>query len=250
VPIRDQRIGGEGEPGTKGDPLASRIPHSHGEFARPPLCRIPCKHRHLHTTSGRHFRRDCNQPRNVDLRLLRGWCGRLDPAASEQQREQGNANERDASSRSGAVARVVVSELVLGTLAAALNVRPVVARGRIVFIDDVLKDVDEPALAVDEGVGDRTELCALGRELTQSAGSVVDRVDGGDFGVPGDVLRLSAHVLPGNSGGPLLDGSGRTVGIVYAVEIATGFGLAIPIDTMRRLVDAGGFEDVPPCGSE
>jgi S1-C subfamily serine protease len=90
----------------------------------------------------------------------------------------------------------------------------------------------------------------LGGELTLSAGSVVDRVDGGDFGVPGDVLRVTAHVLPGNSGGPLLDGSGRVVGIVYAIEIATGFGLAIPIDTMRRLVAAGGLEDVPPCGSE
>ena len=36
------------------------------------------------------------------------------------------------------------------------------------------------------------------------------------------MLRLSARVLPGNSGGPLLDGSGRIVGIVYAIEIATG----------------------------
>jgi S1-C subfamily serine protease len=90
----------------------------------------------------------------------------------------------------------------------------------------------------------------LGGELTLSSGTVVDRVDGSSFGVPGDVLRLSAKVVPGNSGGPLLDSSGRIVGIVYAIEIATGFGLAIPIDTMRHLVAVGGFEGVPPCGNE
>jgi S1-C subfamily serine protease len=90
----------------------------------------------------------------------------------------------------------------------------------------------------------------LGGELTLSDGTVVDRVDGRDFGVFGEVLRISALVLPGNSGGPLLDRKGRIVGIVYAIEIATGLGLAIPVDTMRRLVAAGGFEAVPPCGSD
>jgi S1-C subfamily serine protease len=90
----------------------------------------------------------------------------------------------------------------------------------------------------------------LGGALTVSRGAVIDRVDGLDFGVPGDIARISATVKPGNSGGPLLDGKGRVVGIVYAIEIATSLGLAIPIDTFDALVDAGGFEDVPPCGSE
>lgn len=90
----------------------------------------------------------------------------------------------------------------------------------------------------------------LGGPLTLSGGTVVDRVDGADFGVPGQVVRLTANVLPGNSGGPLLDRKGRVAAIVYAIEIATGFGLAIPIDTLRNLIDAGGFEDVPTCGSD
>jgi S1-C subfamily serine protease len=90
----------------------------------------------------------------------------------------------------------------------------------------------------------------LGGELTLSQGTVVDRVDGRDFGVPGEVLRISAHVRPGNSGGPLLDRRGRIVGIVYAREIATGLGLVIPVDTIKRLIAIAGFEDVPPCGSE
>jgi hypothetical protein len=48
----------------------------------------------------------------------------------------------------------------------------------------------------------------------------------------------------------VLDREGRINAIVYAIETATGFGLAIPVDTLRTLAKAGGFEDVPPCGSE
>ena len=55
---------------------------------------------------------------------------------------------------------------------------------------------------------------------------------------------------PGNSGGPLLDRTGRVAGVVYAIEIATGLGLAIPMDTVNTLVEQAGFEDVPACGEE
>src|ERR687896_18739 len=89
-----------------------------------------------------------------------------------------------------------------------------------------------------------------GGPLTLSEGTVIDRVDGGYLGIEGTVARLTANVVPGNSGGPVLDGKGRVVAIVYAIETATGFGLAIPIDTMRRLVDAGGYTGVPACGLE
>ena len=87
-----------------------------------------------------------------------------------------------------------------------------------------------------------------GGPLTLSAGDVVDRVDGETFGVPGTVVRLTATVRPGNSGGPLLDRRGRIAAIVYAIERRTGFGLAIPVDTLRRLERVGGFESVPACG--
>jgi len=88
----------------------------------------------------------------------------------------------------------------------------------------------------------------LGGQLTLATGTVIDRVDGGDLGVPGTVARLSTRVLPGNSGGPVLDEKGRISGIVYAIERATGFGLAVPVDTLRRLARIGGFEDLPACG--
>jgi S1-C subfamily serine protease len=89
-----------------------------------------------------------------------------------------------------------------------------------------------------------------GGPLTLSEGTVIDRVDGAEFDVEGTVVRLTATVVPGNSGGPVLDAKGRVVAIVYAIEIATGFGLAIPVDTMRRLVGAGGYTEVPACGFE
>jgi S1-C subfamily serine protease len=90
----------------------------------------------------------------------------------------------------------------------------------------------------------------LGGPLRLSRGIVVDRVDGGQLGIPGTVVRVTAPVKPGNSGGPLLRKDGRIGGVVYAFERQTGYGLAIPVDTFRRLVRVGGFEGVPPCGSE
>jgi S1-C subfamily serine protease len=90
----------------------------------------------------------------------------------------------------------------------------------------------------------------LGGPLTLSAGTVIDRVDGASLGIEGPVMRLTATVRPGNSGGPVLDRKGHVVGIVYAIERATGFGLAVPVDTLRSLVRAGGFDDLPACGYE
>ena len=90
----------------------------------------------------------------------------------------------------------------------------------------------------------------LGGPFTITRGVVIDRVDGFDFSVPGDILRISAQVQPGNSGGPLLDRTGNVAGVVYAIEIATGLGLAIPMDTVNALIDDAGFEAVPACGQE
>ena len=90
----------------------------------------------------------------------------------------------------------------------------------------------------------------LGGPLTLSRGTVIDRVPGDGFAVQGPVVRISAEVQPGNSGGPLLDRRGRVAGVVYAIEVATGFGLAIPMDTVDSLLAAGGTTSVPPCGAE
>lgn len=106
---------------------------------------------------------------------------------------------------------------------------------------------------VDDTVGPGDEVAAVGYPgggpFTITRGVVVDAVDGTAFGVPDQVLRVTARVQPGNSGGPLLDSRGRVVGVVYAIETATGLGLAMPMTTVDNLVSSGGFEAVPPCGS-
>ena len=84
----------------------------------------------------------------------------------------------------------------------------------------------------------------LGGRLTLRRGTVVDRDDGYRFRMPGQVLRMTTLVRPGNSGGPVLDEDGR------AIELATEWALAIPAEHVRGLMDSGRLERVPPCGSE
>jgi S1-C subfamily serine protease len=90
----------------------------------------------------------------------------------------------------------------------------------------------------------------LGGPLTFSGGHILDFVDGSLYAIPGRIMRLTAQVEPGSSGSPVLDDRGRVVGIVYAIEVATGLALAIPVDTLRTLVDRGGYRAIPSCGSE
>ena len=71
---------------------------------------------------------------------------------------------------------------------------------------------------------------ALGRSLPTRAGAVARVVD--------DVIQTDAALNPGNSGGALVDGHGRVVGINTAVA-GVGLGLAVPINaTTRGIVGA------------
>jgi S1-C subfamily serine protease len=85
----------------------------------------------------------------------------------------------------------------------------------------------------------------LGGRLTLRRGTVVDRDDGFRFRIPGDVLRMTTLVKPGNSGGPVLDDEGRVVGVVFAIELATDWALAIPIESVQRLIRSGRLEAAP-----
>lgn len=55
-----------------------------------------------------------------------------------------------------------------------------------------------------------------------------------------NIIQTDAAIHPGNSGGPLLDSSGRLIGvntIAYTIpELGTSFGFAIPVDTVKRIV--------------
>ena len=56
-----------------------------------------------------------------------------------------------------------------------------------------------------------------------------------------DVVQTDAAINPGNSGGPLLDSRGRLIGVntvIYSPSGASaGVGFAIPVDTVRRVVN-------------
>jgi serine protease Do len=71
---------------------------------------------------------------------------------------------------------------------------------------------------------------ALGRSLPARAGGATRIID--------DVIQTDAALNPGNSGGALVDGRGRVVGINTAVA-GVGLGLAVPVNsTTRRIVSA------------
>lgn len=74
---------------------------------------------------------------------------------------------------------------------------------------------------------------ALGRSLPLGRASAVI---GARFNIP-ELIQTDAAILPGNSGGPLLDSQGRVIGVNMAydpTEYRVGF--AVPINTVRRVV--------------
>jgi S1-C subfamily serine protease len=72
-------------------------------------------------------------------------------------------------------------------------------------------------------------ISALKRRLPTSGGREVS-----------NVIQTDAAVNPGNSGGPLLDSSGRVIGVTTAILSPSGtnagIGFAIPVDVVNRVV--------------
>lgn len=120
----------------------------------------------------------------------------------------------------------------------------------IVHVSGRLPEIGQLGGAVASGARVTAVGYPLGGQLRLTTGVVVDLVDGAKFQIPGRVIRLTAKALPGNSGGPLLDRTGKIVGVVFAKEIATGLTLAIPIATLKALVRSRDLEAVPGCGLE
>jgi len=80
--------------------------------------------------------------------------------------------------------------------------------------------------------------------LTTGVVSALGREVGGAGGRPiQGCIQTDAAINPGNSGGPLLDSSGRLVGVNTAIYSPgnvggnVGIGFAIPVDTVRRVVN-------------
>jgi S1-C subfamily serine protease len=88
----------------------------------------------------------------------------------------------------------------------------------------------------------------LGGAQTLTSGKVVDyaRLDASDGP---RVVRVSAEIWPGNSGGPVLDDAGRVVAVVFAIERATDYALAVPVSQLRDVLAGGpSSAEAPQCG--
>ena len=94
--------------------------------------------------------------------------------------------------------------------------------------------VGDPVIAIGNPFGlDRTlttgVVSALQREITAPNGFTIEHV-----------IQTDAPINPGSSGGPLIDGAGRVIGITSQVAAdgrgTVGIGFAVPINTARRLL--------------
>ncbi len=79
------------------------------------------------------------------------------------------------------------------------------------------------------------------RTLTTGVISALDRtLESSDGRTITGVIQTDAAINRGNSGGPLLDSSGRVIGINSAIFSPTGsnagVGFAVPVDTIRRVL--------------
>ncbi len=70
-----------------------------------------------------------------------------------------------------------------------------------------------------------------------SPGSVLGYVPGELLGEATEVLRIDASIKQGNSGGPVLDQQGRVIGVVFALELERGTGLAVPATTLLSYLE-------------
>lgn len=87
-----------------------------------------------------------------------------------------------------------------------------------------------------------------GNELKTTEGTVLGYFNDMRYGSLGRIMRFTAPIKPGNSGGPLLSLEGEVVGVVYAIDLNNQDSLAVPAATLRRLIE-GDYEPavVRPC---
>ena len=84
-----------------------------------------------------------------------------------------------------------------------------------------------------------------GGRVRVTPGRVLGTTDGTVLGEPSEVIRVEVEITQGSSGGPLVDSEGRVVGVVFAIEVDAGVGLAVPVEVLLERLD--GAELVPPA---
>lgn len=81
----------------------------------------------------------------------------------------------------------------------------------------------------------------FGRTLTTGVISALERtLEGPEGRIITGIIQTDAAINRGNSGGPLLDSSGRVIGVNTAIfspsGASAGVGFAVPIDTVKRML--------------
>ena len=100
----------------------------------------------------------------------------------------------------------------------------------VVALDDPDEDANVVAIGYPEG-----------DQLKSTDGNVLGYFNDVQYGSLGRIMRFTAPIKPGNSGGPLVSGEGEVVGVVYAVDLHNEDSLAVPAASLTRLLD-GAFE--------
>jgi S1-C subfamily serine protease len=85
----------------------------------------------------------------------------------------------------------------------------------------------------------------LGGSLTAGKGRVVGV--GEVPGSSGTMITASMDILPGNSGGPLVNTDGKLVGLIRAIDLVEGWAIAVPVDRVEDLLDEEHAEAGRPC---
>lgn len=86
----------------------------------------------------------------------------------------------------------------------------------------------------------------LGGPLTVGRGRVLD-VSPDPDGLGSKTIEVSVDVLPGNSGGPLVDTNGRLIGVVRAIDLDNGSAQAIPSAQVSDLIAGKLTRPGQPC---
>jgi len=84
----------------------------------------------------------------------------------------------------------------------------------------------------------------LGGPLTVGRGRVI-KFRGTDE--DGPVMEASTDVLPGNSGGPLLNIQGEVVAVVFGLDLRAGSALAIPVTELPEALNEQSTRPGSPC---